>query len=175
MFQLWSKKNCVGPLVGRHFHFILLKYFIQKLLVSQNFPLIQNSFVAIQNKMFRAGAKTVGKVGESEKHISGLDMHWYCRTRQAFPFKRKLYIYLVRVIYCCVRVRNWILSIKSGTVSGSGFFRHLFSWTCKVLVLVLVPKFPVCSRRIQRAFGVLPMVPMPSEVLSLAVIGYHWY
>ena len=68
------EKNCVGPLVGRHFHFILLKYFLQKLLFSQKFPLIQNSFVAIHNKMFRAGAKTLVGSG-NPKHISGLDMH----------------------------------------------------------------------------------------------------
>ena len=89
------------------------------------------------------------------------------------------FVYLVRVIYCCTRVRNWILSNKSGTVSGSGFYQHLFSWTCKVLVQDLVPTFPVCPRRIQRAFGVLPRdtdgIPIPSEVLPLAVIGYHWY
>ena len=42
------------------------------------------------------------------------------------------FIYLLCVIYCCVRVRNWILSNKSGNVSGSGFYQHLFSWTCKV-------------------------------------------
>ena len=77
-------------MVGRHFHFILLKYFTQKLFFSQKFPLIQNSFVAIHNKMFRAGAKTLVGSGNL-KHISGLDMHWYWRTRQAFPFKRKLY------------------------------------------------------------------------------------
>ena len=73
MFQL-CKNNCVGPLVDRDFHFILLKYFIQKLLFSQKFPLIQNSFVAIHNKMFRAGAKTLVASGNL-KHISGLDMH----------------------------------------------------------------------------------------------------
>ena len=61
-------------LVGRHFHFILLKYFVQELLFSQKFPLIQNSIVAIHNTMFRAGAKTLVESGNL-KHISGLDMH----------------------------------------------------------------------------------------------------
>ena len=86
-----EKKLCRA--VGRStFHFILLKYFItQKWLFSQKFPLIQNSFVAIHNKMFRTGAKTLVGSGNL-KHISGLDMHWYWRTRQAFPFKRKLYL-----------------------------------------------------------------------------------
>ena len=62
------EKKCVGPLVSQHFHYILVKYFIQKLFFSQKFPLIQNSFVAIHNKMFRAGAKTLVGPGNL-KHI----------------------------------------------------------------------------------------------------------
>ena len=49
----------------------------------------------------------------------------------------------------------------------------------KFLILDLVPTFPVCSRRIQRAFRVLRMVPMAYQCrlkfFPLAVNGYHWY
>ena len=40
----------------------------------QALALVQNSFVAICNKMFRAGAKTLVGSGNL-KHISGLGMH----------------------------------------------------------------------------------------------------
>ena len=57
--------------------------------------------------------------------------------------------------------------------SGTGYYRTSpgtcpdpdstnisFHGPTKFLVLDLVPTFPFCSRRIQRAFGVLPVVPM---------------
>ena len=52
------------------------------MLFSQKFVLIQNSFVAIHNKMFSVGAKILVESGNLT-HISGLDMHWYWRTRQS--------------------------------------------------------------------------------------------
>ena len=87
------------------------------------------------------------------------------------------FIYLVCVIYCCVWVRNWILSNKSGNVSGSGFYQHLFSWTCKVFgpgfgpdFSLLFPANTVCVRSFANGTD---GTPMPSEVLPLAVIRYH--
>ena len=61
----------------------------------------------------------------------------------------------------------------------------------KFLVLDLVPTFPVCSRRIQRAFRVLPMVPVAYQCrlkfchwqslvtigtngMPVVTIGCHW-
>ena len=89
------------------------------------------------------------------------------------------FIYLVCVIYCCVRLRNWILSNKSGTVSGSGFYQHRFSWTCKVFGPGFGPDFSrlllantACVRSFANGTN---CIPMPSEILPLAVIGYHWY
>ena len=89
------------------------------------------------------------------------------------------FIYLVCVIYCCVRVRNWILSNKSGNVSGSGFYQHLFSWTYKVFgpgfgpdFSLLLPANTACVRSFANGTD---GIPMPSEVLPLAVTRYHWY
>ena len=69
------------------------------------FRLIQNSFVAMHNKIC-SGAKTFVGSGNL-KHISGLDMHWNWRTRQAFPFKRKLYL---EFVYSKFRTKLYIAS-----------------------------------------------------------------
>ena len=70
MFQLWKKKLCRA--VGRStFSFYFIEIFYTEIVVLTKIsPIIQNSFLAIHNKMFRAGAKTLVVFGNL-KHISG--------------------------------------------------------------------------------------------------------
>ena len=56
------------------FSFYFIEIFYTEIVFSQKFPLIQNSFVAIHIKMFRAGVKALVGSGNL-KHISGFDMH----------------------------------------------------------------------------------------------------
>ena len=61
--------------VGRStFSFYIIEIFYTEIVILTKISLIQNSFVVIHNKMFRAGAKTL-VVSGNLKHISGLDMH----------------------------------------------------------------------------------------------------
>ena len=55
------------------FYFIEI-FYTEIVILTKISPIIQNIFVAIHNKMFRAGAKIFVGSGNL-KHISGLDMH----------------------------------------------------------------------------------------------------
>ena len=68
-----EKKLCRA--VGRStFSFYFIEIFYTEIVILEKFPLIQNSFVAIHNKMFGAGAKSLVGSGNL-KHICGLDVH----------------------------------------------------------------------------------------------------
>ena len=70
-YNMFKKKNiCVFQvsalkklgMVGRHYHFILSKYFIRKVHLSLYLPpfssIFDNILLTIHNKMFSVGAKT---------------------------------------------------------------------------------------------------------------------
>ena len=85
------------------------------------------------------------------------------------------FIYLVCVIYCCVWVRNWILSNKPGTCPHPDSTN--ISWTCKVFGPGFGPDFslllPANTACVRSFANDTDGIPMPSEVLPLAVIRYH--
>ena len=61
--------------VGRSiFSFYFVEIFYTEIVILTKISIIQNTFVAIHNKMFRAGAKTLVGSGNL-KHISGLGRH----------------------------------------------------------------------------------------------------
>ena len=64
-------------------------------------------------------------------------------------------------------------------MSGSRFYEHRFSWTCKVFGPGFGPDYyrllPANTACVQSFANGTNGIPMPPEVLPLAVIGYHWY
>ena len=95
------------------------------------------------------------------------------------------FIYLVCVIYIAVsRSGTGYYRTSPGTCPDPDSTNISFHGPAKFLVLDSVPTFPFCSRRIQRAFGVLPMVPMAyhcrlkfchwQSFVTIGTNGYHW-